>query len=439
MRLGFIIPDVAEPWDSVHQGIGYVAAFAKQELPGCECAVFRTYGRERSEVREFVARGWDLLGLTMTAVTVHEASRIARMPRLFGLPSKVVLGGAHVTSEEEAVFEQVPGADFAIVGEGEHTFVELARALASGGELGAIAGLMFRDARGIHKNPPRPWEPDLERFPPPDRTLFEYPYHFHSIIATRGCPFACAFCNSSANWGRRYRVRKPSAIADEMRAVIALYGKDRPFAFNDDIFNIKKEWVLEVCDELRRLDVKWWIRGLKVELVDEEMVDAFASSGCLGGACGIESADNGVLKQLGKGTTIEKMLRGVELFRARGVHLLGQFMIGNLGDTIETVKRSIEVAKRFDESTFGIAYPIPHTKLYDYVKQHGLFLDPPVPIPWGDQVIDYVKFATPEFTVEERLEAVRLALEARVYREVDYSKPPPGEFGATDSRVPKPA
>jgi radical SAM superfamily enzyme YgiQ (UPF0313 family) len=345
----------------------------------------------------------------------------------------------------------VSAADFAVVGEGEHTSVELLRCLADGGDLSQVTGLVYRDESGaIRKNAPRPWEQDLERFPPPDRTLFEYPYHFHSIIGTRGCPFACTFCNSSANWGRRYRVRKPAAIADEIRSVAELYGAERFFAFNDDIFNVKKEWVLEVCEEIRRLGVRWWIRGLKAELVDEEMVDAFAASNCIGGACGIESADDGVLKQIKKGTTISKMMRGVELLYSRNLCLIGQFMIGNMGDTLETAKKSIEIASRFKEATFGIAYPIPHTSLYDYVKNYGLFLKDPVPVTHNGRVIDWVMFATPEFPVEDRLEAIRLALAARVYHNVDYSAeaftPPPAEedqrvrpLGATDSRVPKAA
>jgi radical SAM superfamily enzyme YgiQ (UPF0313 family) len=423
MRLGFIIPDQHEPWDSVHQGIGYVAAYAKKVLPVREVAVFRTHGRSEEDLAAFLARDWDVLALTMTAVTIGEAAHISRQAKKLARPPKIVIGGAHATSEEENIFTQVELADYIVIGEGEVTFAETVRVALEGGDPSQVLGLAWRDADGVaHKNAPRPWEQDLERFPPPDRTLFEYSYNFHSIIGTRGCPFACSFCNSSANWGRRYRVRKPSAIADEIRGVVELYGKDRFFAFNDDIFNVKKEWVLAVCEEIRKLNVRWWIRGLKAELVDAEMVDAFAASNCIGGACGVESADNTVLKVIGKGTTIEKVMRGVDLLYSRNMCLIGQFMIGNLGDTLETAKKSIAAAKNFKESTFGIAYPIPHTKLFDYVKQYGLMLEKPVPIVHRGKTIDWVLFSTPEFSVEDRVEAVRLALEAKVYHNVDYSK-----------------
>jgi len=447
LRLGFVIPDSGEAWDSVHQGIGYVAAFAKQELAVDEIGVFRTFGRTPAELTAFLAREWDVLGLTMTAVTIGEAAAVAAQAKALPRPPVVVLGGAHVTSEEVACLAQVPAADFGVVGEGELTYVELVRALSDRSQIPSVAGLVYRDDAGVaHKTAPRPWEPVLERFPPPDRALFDYPYDFHSIIGTRGCPFACSFCNSSANWGRRYRVRTPRSIRAEIESVLTQFQDNRFFAFNDDIFNVKKEWVLEVCAEIAQTGARWWIRGLKAELVDEEMADAFAASNCIGGACGVESADNRVLKVIGKGTTIEKVMRGVDLLYARDLCLIGQFMIGNLGDTLETAKKSIAAASRFKESTFGIAYPIPHTKLHDYVTAENRLLKEPMPIRHRGRVIDWVVFDTPEFPAEDRVEAVRLALDARVYHNVDYSAEtlvaeaeadhPLRPLGATDSRVP---
>ena len=94
-------------------------------------------------------------------------------------------------------------------------------------------------------------------------------------------------------------------------------------------------------------------------------------------------------------------------------------MIGNIGDTLETVRRSIEVASHFKEATFGLAFPIPRTALFDYVTAHSLFLDEPAPVVYQGRVIDEIVFATPEFTVEERIEAVLLAINAGVYRTGD--------------------
>ncbi len=173
--------------------------------------------------------------------------------------------------------------------------------------------------------------------------------------------------------------------------------------------------MLDVCRELNPLNVSWWIRGLKADLITEEIADSLVESGCFGAACGIESANNNALKSMRKATTIEKIMKGVELLQSRGISVSGQFIIGNHGDTLETVKESIECARRFSEATFGIAYPIFHTFLYDYVKKNNYLLPEPVPIKYKGNIIDLIVFDTPHFPVEERLKAAELAIEAKVY------------------------
>ncbi len=84
------------------------------------------------------------------------------------------------------------------------------------------------------------------------------------------------------------------------------------------------------------------------------------------------------------------------------------------------MKESIECARYFSDATFGIAYPIPHTFLYDYVKNNNFFFPEPVPVKYKDKTIDWILFDTPHFPVEERQKAVDLAIKARLYHSVNY-------------------
>ncbi len=151
-----------------------------------------------------------------------------------------MVGGAEVTTEEEEILGLLPNIDFAVSGEGEHTFCELLECIRGKGDVAKVKGLLYRDDTGnILKNEARPFEPDLEKFPYPDRILFRYPYEFHSIIGTRGCPYKCTFCNSSSNWRYSYRLRKPETIAEEIQYVLNLYGNRKYFAFNDDSCDVR--------------------------------------------------------------------------------------------------------------------------------------------------------------------------------------------------------
>lgn len=433
MRIAFIIADKDMPWDSVHQGVGYVAAYANKHLKLEDCQVFRTHDKEEQDLLEFLQQKWDVIGLTITDLISskfaylsdmypmnHEVAHLCEMIKSMGT-TKIVVGGAGVTTLETEILDKLPNVDYAITGEGEITFYELLKCLANDGNFSNIKGLIYRDSQGnICQNSPRGFEKNLELFPYPDRTLFQYPYDFHSIIGTRGCPFQCTFCNSSDNWGRLYRRRNPKVIAEEFQYILELYGHDKYIAFNDDLFNIKKDWVLEVCQELKPLGAPWWIRGLRADFITEEIADSLAEAGCFGAACGIESANNNALKSMRKVTTIEKTMQGVELLKSRGINVTAQFIIGNQGDTLETVKESIECAHHFSDASFGVAYPIFRTFLYDYVINNHYLLPQPVPVKHKGKTIDVIVFDTPHFPAEERLKAVELAIEAKFYHGIEY-------------------
>ena len=420
MRVAFIIPDKKMPWDSIHQGIGYLAAYVKKNFPLHECAVFRTYNTSETELMAFLEQKWDVIGLTLTNPVIDEVASIAEITKSIA-PTKIVVGGAEVTTLEKEILAKIPLIDYGVIGEGELTFYELLTCLKNNGDIAKVRGLIYRDEDNyICKNSPREFVKNLDLLPYPDRTLFQYPYNYHSMIGTRGCPFKCTFCNSAANWQYKYRRRSPSTIAEEIKYILDIYGREKYFTFNDDVFNLKKDWVVAVCKELEPLSISWWIRGLRADLITEVIADSLAASGCFGVACGVESANNNALKAMNKATTIEKIMQGVEILKARGISVLGQFIIGNHGDTLATVQESIERARHFSEATFGIAYPIPHTFLYDYIKINNYFLPEPVPIKYKDQIIDWILFDTPHFNVEERLKAVELAIEAKVYHNISY-------------------
>lgn len=422
MRIAFIIPDKEMIWDSVHQGVGYVAAYAKKNFPLNECQVFRTYDTHERDLIEFLEQKWDVIGISLTNPATNETARISEIIKSIG-PVKIVIGGSEITTLEEGILEKFPFVDYAVYGEGEITFCELLECLENSGDLSKVKSLIYRNDDGhICKNPPRGFEKNLELFPYPDRILFQYQYDFHSIIGTRGCPFRCTFCNSSSNWGHKYRLRNPKTISEEVKYILELYGHKKYLAFNDDSFNINKKWVLDVCMELKGLHVSWWIRGFRANLVTEEIADSLVESGCFGVACGIESANNKALKVMRKATTIEKTMKGVEILKSRGISVTGQFIIGNQGDTFETVKESIECARHFPEVTFGIAYPIAHTFLYDHVRNNNYFLPEPVPIKHKGKIIDWILFDTPHFTVQERLKAVDMAIKAKFYHNVNYNE-----------------
>ncbi len=138
-------------------------------------------------------------------------------------------------------------------------------------------------------------------------------------------------------------------------------------------------------------------------------------AGCCAVAIGVESANPQVLKNTKKGLKIETVAKNVAKLRSLGFSVHGQFMIGNAGDTLETIRESIHFAQKvaFSSVAFYSALPIPSTGLAKYVEERGRLLEPNVAD--FDKVSPRVVFETDEFSRAERIEAIRLAQQAGFY------------------------
>src|ERR1039457_4164784 len=67
-------------------------------------------------------------------------------------------------------------------------------------------------------------------------------------------------------------------------------------------------------------------------------------------------------------------LRFTENCKKLGLTIHGDFIIGLPGETRETIRKTIDFAKRLDTETIqvSIAHSLPGTELYDYGAQNGL-------------------------------------------------------------------
>jgi len=292
-----------------------------------------------------------------------------------------VIGGPNVSclpkeSVEFGLF------DFGVYGEGELTVVELFNKLAGKSDLAwdQILGLIFKKDGQIIINSPRPLIQDLDSIPFPARHLlpmdkyfdvFSRHRHFATILATRGCPFNCIFCDRKNRMGYNWRIRSAQNIAAEIRQVRNKYGI-KEFMFFDDNLIVNKKQGLELCKELEKLDIIWECRN-RVNLVDEELLRAMKKAGCYRIRFGFESGDNDILKVLKKGITVEESLATAELCKRIGIEVYGYFMIGSPTETPETIEKTINLALQIDPSfaIFSKTILIPGSELFGYGIQNG--------------------------------------------------------------------
>ncbi len=348
------------------------------------------------------------------------------------LGARTIAFGTHVTPLTRETMASYPSLDFVLRGEPELTLVELIETLSqsaklkaqsskgetqgNSGELGgtqrweklfkeadpewqpawmredtqsairnpqsAIKGLAWRNGNEIVINPDRPFIKNLDDLPLPCHDLLPLeryrapmvkgPYSF--VVTSRGCPANCLFCIKHVSYGRTVRVRSPQNVVAELRLLRDLGLRD--VHMYADLFTVDRNHVMGICELMlqEQLDFRWTCNS-RVDFVDEEMLRLMARAGCWMIAWGIESADEGILRRVRKGYRPERAAQTLGWAKAAGIRNYGYFIVGLPGETEETVRQTIELARKLplDLALFHIAAPYPGTPFYQEALEQGWF------------------------------------------------------------------
>ncbi|NJF26038.1 B12-binding domain-containing radical SAM protein [Thermococcus sp. Bubb.Bath] len=326
----------------------------------------------------------DVVGITATTSAMYDAYAVAKIAKNLNENVFVVMGGPHVTFTPELTMRECPCIDAVVRGEGELTFKELVDALDKGRPLKGILGLSYQDkeAGKIRNEPPRPLIQNVDEIPIPTYDLLPMDRYradgtpFGTIMTSRGCPFNCAFCSSSLQFGKRWRGHSVERVIEELSILRNEYGR-REIEFLDDTFTLNKVRAVKIAEAIKRegLDITWTASS-RVNTFNEKVAKAMKEGGCHTVYFGIESGSQRTLDFIGKGITPQQSLDAVKLAKKMGLHALGSFIIGFPEETREEIERTIKFAKKVgvDFAQFTVATPYPGTRLWQYAIQNNLLL-----------------------------------------------------------------
>ncbi|MBC8428832.1 MAG: radical SAM protein, partial [FCB group bacterium] len=270
-------------------------------------------------------------------------------------------------------------------GEGEIAFERFL----SGEDFKDIPGACYMKDGTIHRNEGLLVTEDLDTILIPDRSIFEMDNYFDtwysmdrvdpslrgtSIMATRGCPFKCTFCQPTLSeiFGKKIRKRSPESIIEELKYLKTAYNINA-FMFEDSTFILDKKWVHEICDSMikEELNLKWCC-NVRADLLTAELIDHMKEAGLSKINMGVESASQRVLDDIyHKGITINGVKNALRLAKEREIFVQGYFMLGAPGETVEEMKMTIKFAasEPFDDALFDITTPFPHTEIWEQTKE----------------------------------------------------------------------
>jgi len=323
---------------------------------------------------------------TSTPSILNDIEIAAQLKRL--LPeSFVALVGTHPTALPEETLRHNSKVDAVARGEYDYTLKDLANALEEGKNLKEIKGISYREAAAIIHTPSRDNIENLDALPFVSKVykkhLDVHRYFFSAaqypmvmVITGRGCPFKCFFClYPQVFHGRRYRLRSPENIVDEFAYIVRELPAVKEIGIEDDTFTANVQRVAKICrlliDEGIHKKVSWWA-NVRADL-DLETMDLMKKAGCRLLIAGFESGVQEILDRMHKNLRIEKSLQFVKNAKKAKLLIHGCFMVGNPGETKETMRKTLDFAMRLNVDTAQffpmIAYP--GTEAYEWARQNG--------------------------------------------------------------------
>ncbi len=338
---------------------------------------------------------------------------------------KTVIVGPPASQYADRILENST-IDFVARFEYDYTLKELVNALEKSIDVQQIKGISFKNNGKIVHNPTRPFttSEELDKIPFVSRVykkhlnikdyfLSHALYPEVQIFTSRGCPQRCAFCSwPETLMGRKYRARSPFNVVDEFEYILSDLPQVKEIFFEDDTFTVNKKRVVGICEEIkkRHIDISWSCDA-RADL-DYETMKVMKEAGCRLLDVGFESGDDGILKFIQKGVSTEQMRAFAKNAKKAGLLTIGDFIFGLPGETKESAKKTIELAKELKSNVvqFVPATPIPGTEFYEWVKKEGFLLEDDLEKSLNKEGFQRCIISYPEFTKDDVENYVDFAL-----------------------------
>lgn len=364
-------------------GLGYLAAVlekAQYKVDVIDCqALGLNYEGFRSEIAKHKP---DIVGITSTTLTYKSGLQIARIAKEVHPKCLTAMGGSHVSFWDQEALQECPQLDVIVRKEGENTMLELAERVETGKGYYDVLGTTCRKNGQIVKNADRPYIEDLDALPFPAHHLWplerlrKHGTVIFPLVTSRGCVYWCDFCTAVRMFGRRYRMRSPKNVVDEIEYLHRKFGAYQ-FTFYDDAFTVDQKRAAEICREIKRrgLKIKWDCET-RVDMVTKDLLRTMKEAGCFAVWLGVESGSQPVLDAMRKGITPAQTIRAFKWAKEVGLMTVANVILGFPGETRETIWETIRFIERLkpDDIGYYIATPYPGTPLYEKVVKEGLLL-----------------------------------------------------------------
>ncbi|MDP8263598.1 MAG: radical SAM protein [Candidatus Ancaeobacter aquaticus] len=372
-------------------GIMTLSAVLKQA--GHECTMFDQANPETPNkviIEKIQKEKPDIVGLSFLSTTSYpHAKTLARDIRTANIKVPLAFGGVFASLNAKEIKTQCPDVDFICRGDGEELILDLLKNL---NNLASVKGLTWTKNGQIINNPDRELNFDLDQWPFPDRESLSLEFveampldvpvvlskkRFTTMQTSRGCPWACVYCNIPILTKKKWRPRSAQHIINELKHLTDLgYGA---VYFVDDNFLLQPERIEEICKGIQdnNLTIEWGCEG-RVDSTAQHLFPTMVKANCKSMMFGIESGSQNVLNRLNKKQTLAKIKSAVIDSKRAGIERVhGFFVVGTPDEKIEDIKATFDFASKLPLDTFNFNRLCVYrtTPLWDEYTKRGLIDD----------------------------------------------------------------
>jgi len=299
---------------------------------------------------------FSILGISALTSEIENAGRVARVAKDLRPALTVVIGGYHASALPLETLTNEPMFDYLIHGEGEQSFTNFVRRVRAREDLTDLKGLAYRARHGAQVNQPEGLIPALDDLPltarhkidilqyqpkPATGNFMKLPST--GIMASRGCPFECAFCSKGV-WHRSLRFRSPENVIREIEHCIERY-QIFDFRFYDDALTSPAWDFRHFCELLRSKGLRiCWNCYSRVDHVNEEKLRLMREAGCYHIKYGVEFGTEKALRLARKNTTLDQARKAIERTKKVGIECKASFIFGIPGETADDCRRTMAFA-----------------------------------------------------------------------------------------------
>jgi anaerobic magnesium-protoporphyrin IX monomethyl ester cyclase len=371
-------------------GLCYLAAACREKGLKTDIIDAPAKGMDLIETKKVVLnKNPAFVGITATSLSIINAAKVAESIKREAKDIVTIIGGPHISAVPEATLARYKEFDFGVIGEGELTVVDLINTLKSNGNVERIHGIAYQKNGVFCRTNKRENIEALDDLSLPAWDLLpDYPHPYKplelalsnkpqgSIITSRGCPHSCSYCPKSV-FGKGIRKHSVARILEMIREQYYKYNV-RDLEIYDDVLILSRDRITEICRRLidEKMDLVWSCNST-IGSVDEATLRLMKKAGCWKIAFGIESGDRGILKLMSKNLDLDKAKNVLRVSKRAGLINRGYFIIGFPTETRESIRKTINFAKKsdLDMVQFNLFTPLPGSPVYDTISQYGIFED----------------------------------------------------------------